>query len=491
MNKKGILNNTISSIVSYGILLIVSIVSSKLILVTYGSEANGLLSSVNQLFSYIALLEAGIGTATVTALYRPIADADSTSIKEVLASSNHYYRISAKWYFICMLIVAAVWPLLLETEISYIAIFGIIFFQGVSGVITYWYTSTVVNYLMASGKNYINNYVHLASSLLTYGLKIIICLTQQDIIFMALALVVGNCLKCLIYYVYLKWSCPEYAYIGITGSKKELKQRNSFLIHEISGVVFSSTDTIILSVFCGLKEASVYAVYALVLNALRMIIGQAFNSTNFILGNSYSKDQKNYPLTHDKYNGVYTCVVFIVFTIAYWMILPFIGIYTQGVTDANYLDPKLPILFVLIEVLSACRIVDGQLIKNAYHSKQTLSHSIIEAAINLVVSLVAVQFLGIYGVLLGTIVALLYRVNDIIFYANTKILKRSPLREYGMYALNFALFTVCVCVSRYIPIAVNTYLQWIGYAVGIGIVVSVVFVVANFIFLRCMLRAKY
>ena len=86
MNKKGILNNTISSIVSYGILLIVSIVSSKLILVTYGSEANGLLSSVNQLFSYIALLEAGIGTATVTALYRPIADADSTSIKEVLAS---------------------------------------------------------------------------------------------------------------------------------------------------------------------------------------------------------------------------------------------------------------------------------------------------------------------------------------------------------------------------------------------------------------------
>ena len=204
MNKKGILNNTISSIVSYGILLIVSIVSSKLILVTYGSEANGLLSSVNQLFSYIALLEAGIGTATVTALYRPIADADSTSIKEVLASSNHYYRISAKWYFICMLIVAAVWPLLLETEISYIAIFGIIFFQGVSGVITYWYTSTVVNYLMASGKNYINNYVHLASSLLTYGLKIIICLTQQDIIFMALALVVVNCLKCLIYYVYLK-----------------------------------------------------------------------------------------------------------------------------------------------------------------------------------------------------------------------------------------------------------------------------------------------
>jgi len=489
MNKKSILKNTISSVLSYGILLIVSIVSSKLILVTYGSESNGLLSSVNQLFSYIALLEAGIGTATITALYQPIADADSTSVREVLVSSRHYYRVSAKWYFVCVLIVASVWPLLLTTEIAYLTIFGIIFLQGVAGVITYWYTSTVVNYLMASGKNYINNYVHLVSSLLTYGLKIVICLTQQDIIFMSISLIVVNVLKCLTYYFYLKCKCPEYVSICGKGNKKKLRQRNAFLIHEISGVIFSSTDTIILSIFCGLREASVYAVYALVLNALRMIIGQAFNSTNFILGNSYSKQRDTYCLTHDKYNGVYTCVVFIVFTIAYWMILPFISIYTQGVTDANYLDPKLPLLFVLIEVLSACRIVDGQLIKNAYHSKQTLSHSIIEAAINLVVSLVAVQFLGIYGVLLGTIAALLYRTNDIIIYANRIILKRSPVREYGMYVLNFGLFTLFVVASHHMPIIVTDYLQWFGYAVVIGIVVSVVYVFANLLFLKRILRA--
>ena len=110
MNKKRMLKNAISSILSYGILLIVSIVSSKLILVSYGSESNGLLSSINQIFSCIALLEAGIGTATVTALYQPIATNNSSHIKEVLASSRHYYRTSAKWYFVCVMAVSAIWP---------------------------------------------------------------------------------------------------------------------------------------------------------------------------------------------------------------------------------------------------------------------------------------------------------------------------------------------------------------------------------------------
>jgi O-antigen/teichoic acid export membrane protein len=384
--------------------------------------------------------------------------------------------------------VSAVWPFLLETDIPYWTIFGVVFLQGVSGVITYWYTSTVVNFLMASGKNYINNYVHLLTSLITYGFKIIICLTKLDIVYMALSLIAVSFLKCLVYYGYLKWQYPEYAIIQREAKKQPLRQRNSFLLHEISGVVFSSTDTIILSVFCGLKEASVYAVYALVLNALRMIIGQAFNSTSYMLGNSYSKEPGKYHVMHDKYNLVYTSAVFVVFTIAYWMILPFISVYTQGIMDTNYLDPNLPILFVLIELLSACRIVDGQLIKNAYHSKQTLCRSMIEAAINLCVSLAAVQYLRMYGVLLGTIVALLYRTNDIIIYANTKILKRSPLREYAVYAVNGSTFILFVVIAKHIQLQTDTYFQCLLQAGMVSVVVLLVYTLINSIMYKTILK---
>ena len=173
-------------------------------------------------------------------------------------------------------------------------------------------------------------------------------------------MIVINVLKCIIYRQYMKRVCPEYFLIK-KGDISLLSERKSYLVHEISGVVFSGTDTIIISVFCGLGEASVYAVYSMVLMALRNIIGQVFNGTNYILGGAYSTDKDKYRQVHDNYNHIYIMLTFTLFSIAYVLLMPFIEIYTSGVSDANYLDPKLPILFVIIELLSVCRVVDNQL----------------------------------------------------------------------------------------------------------------------------------
>ncbi len=69
----------------------------------------------------------------------------------------------------------------------------------------------------------------------------------------------------------------------------------------------------------------------------------------------------------------------------------------------------------------------------AQHFRQTQWRSVLESGINLSVSICAVLLLrgrtelsGIYGVLIGTIAALLYRSNDMILYANRRILHRSP-----------------------------------------------------------------
>ena len=158
---KNIIKNTFSSSVVHILVLLLSVITFRLVLVSYGSETNGLLSSVEQIFKYIALLEAGIGNATVSALYAPLANRDKLSTNEVLAASRRYYRKSAVWYFVCVVIAAFVWPLVVESEISYVTIWAVIFFQGVSGVITFWFTSTIVNYLVASGRNYVNNNVHI------------------------------------------------------------------------------------------------------------------------------------------------------------------------------------------------------------------------------------------------------------------------------------------------------------------------------------------
>ena len=484
MKNKKVLKNAVSSVLIYGVLLLFSVFTSKIVLVEYGSETNGLLSSVNQIFSYIALLEAGIGTATITALFKPLSDKDENAVNDVLASSRAYYRKVVVWYFLCVVVMSVVWPLVLDTEIPYFTIFGLIFLQGISGVITFSFTSTILNYLVASGRNYVNNNVHIIISLLTYAAKLVICYAGLNIVFISLSSVVINIIKCVFYLIYMRKICPEF-FKKRRADTSLLKQRSSFLVHEISGVIFSSTDTIVLSVFCGLAEASIYAVYSMVLTAVNNVIGQVTNGTYYVLGDSYAKDREKYKHTHDLFNSVYIFAVFSVFTTVYVMLLPFISLYTSGITDANYMDPKLPILFVLIQLLSACRVVDNQLIKIALHAKQTINRTIIESAINLSVSLILVQFMGIYGVLLGTIAALFYRVNDFIIYTNTKILGRSPFKEYKLYAANFALFALIVFVNGRIDFSVGSYWQLILIAAVVFVVVCAAFMVLN-----CLINIK-
>ena len=133
------------------------------------------------------------------------------------------------------------------------------------------------------------------------------------------------------------------------------------------------------------------------------------------------------------------------------LFLPFISIYTKEISDANYMDRYLPALFVGIQLLSSCRNVGTVLIKNSLHSKQTINRTIAETVINLVASIVLLNFMGMHGVLLGTIIALLYRTNDIIVYTNKKILNRSPWKEYKLYLFNLLLFVLFVIVNNYAP----------------------------------------
>lgn len=478
MKTRHILINLCSALVSYGGLLLFNIITSRIQLLSYGSENNGLLSSVNQIFSYIALLEAGIGTATVRALYHPIVQANDAGVADVLAASKAYYRRSAWWYFLCVLVAAFVWPLVLDTTISYWTIWGVIFFQGVAGVLTFLYCDSITSYLTAAGKNYVNNHVHVIVTLLTYSMKLVICLTGWDLVCISLSHVVVNLIKCGMYHGYMRRICPQY-FVRKKVNLSLLKQRGAFLAHEISGVVFFSTDAILLSAFCGLQETSVYAVYSMVVSALRNVIGQMFNGTKYMLGRVYSQDLEQYKKTHDLYNAVYICCVFAVYTVAYLLFLPFVALYTDGVSDAQYLDSRLPMLFVVQELLSCCRNVDSEVIRISLHAKQTTGRAVLEATINLVASMILVQKLGIYGVLAGTILALLYRSNDIILYVNHRILNRSAKREYGVYGINCLTFFVIAMAGNAVPIQASNYLVLLGWAIGVTAGVLCAYLLVN------------
>ena len=59
------INNLVWGIIGNLITSIVAIVIPRLFIVNYGSEINGLLASIRQIYVYLALLEIGVGDSTV------------------------------------------------------------------------------------------------------------------------------------------------------------------------------------------------------------------------------------------------------------------------------------------------------------------------------------------------------------------------------------------------------------------------------------------
>ena len=439
--------NLVFNFLSQIIILFLGILLPRLVLVSYGSEVNGLLNTISQIFVYIGLLEAGIGNASINALYKPIVDRDIHTISEIYCATKKYYRKVTIIYFICVVLFAAIYPFCITTSLNHISVILLILFEGMGGVFSFWLVAALKQVLIADGRNYIIANITMLVRVSTSIAKIIIISLGYDVLLVQTSWFVINCIQVIGYVYYFK---RKYAWIEKieNPSMEYLAQKNAFLVHEISGVIFSSTDTYVISTFCGLIAASIYSIYNIVFNSLNSLIGAVNNGMHFILGQTYAKNFAKYIKVHDAYDSIYMAVVFSLMSVAYILIYPFVSLYTSGIEDANYVVKGLPFLFALIQMLSCSRAVASRLINVAGYARATQNRSILEATLNLGVSLILVNIIGIYGVLIGTIVALLYRTNDIIIYANVKILKRSPWVTYTKMLTNLIIFALLILIEQ-------------------------------------------
>lgn len=475
------LKNLFYGLGSFVITTLISIIIPRLFLVSYGSEVNGLISSIKQIFAYFALLEAGVGGATLQALYGPMARNDHEEISSILSATNHFYRKTGFWYAVGVAVLAILYPICVKTDIPYYVIVGVILFQGEAGVLKYFVTSKLQLLMKVDGKTYIQTNLGTIFTIVSNIARIALMCLAADVLTVQAVFCIVDVLQVLLIIGYTR---KHYSWLNLkaTPNYRAIAQRNSVLVHQISGLIFNNTDTVILTFFCGLKTVSVYAMYNMLFGMVANVIGYISSSVSFAMGQIFNSDRQRYEKLQETYETYYLAISFSLFTIAYIFILPFLRLYTAGISDINYIDKWLPILFVSYQVLNYGRNTSANIIDYAGHYSQTKWRSILESSINLVVSIVAVHFWGIYGVLIGTIAALLYRTNDIILYANLKIMKRSAWPTYRRWLRNLVLLIFCAWMGSFLPSSYNGYLPLIACALITSIVVMLIFLCFNTLF---------
>lgn len=455
-NSKKIKYNLIIGVAGQFLTIALGIVLPRLVLTSYGSEVNGLINSVTQIYSYVGLLEAGIGTATIQALYKCIGSDDRNQTNAVLAATNRYYNKTGVLYAFAIVVFAVAYPLLVKTSLPIATVVLVIIFNGAGSVVGFFVQQKYLLLLRAEGKHYVDSILTTTITVIRNVAKILLMAMGMDVVWVQMIAMVIGLIQMVCITVYVK---KNYKWIDlkVKPDYAAISQSKNVLIHQVSTLVFNNTDTIILTVFCGLKVVSVYSLYTLLFGMISNTLSVVVTSIVFAIGQAYHSDKERFQRLYDAYELGYMTLVFALYSVANFFILPFIKCYTAGVTDIEYIDSRLPLLFICTYLLSCGRSAPGQAINIAGHFKDTQSRSIFESVLNLTISLVAVQFLGIYGVLIGTIAALVYRANDMILYASHRILNRKARITYKRWIVNTVVFIGILFLNRYITVDLSSY----------------------------------
>ena len=482
--------NTVVSLLLQLVTAVCGFIVPRLIIGTYGSDVNGLISSITQFLSYITLFEAGVGGVVRAALYKPLADNDLPKLSGIVSATERFFRKIAYIFIVYMAAVACVYPLIVNKSFGWAYTSSLVVIIGISTFVQYYFGLTYMVFLQADQKRYITSTIQIITIILnTLSVLLFVkCGASIHVLKIGTAIVYILRPLAINFYVKKKYGITRKAEPDNTA----ISQRWDGLGHHIAYFVNLNTDVVILTIFSKITEAfsiaevSVYTVYYGVVNGVYSIASALSTGMEAALGNMLAKGEKeNLREKFGLYEFLSYGVATFFFTCTAILIVPFISVYTKGITDADYIRPAFGYLLVAAYAAFAIRLPYNSLTLAAGHYKQTRNGAFVEAGINVVVSSVLVYFLGIIGVAIGTLAAMIFRTVQYAWYLSKNILVRSFWIFWKRIGVSLICAAISLLAAGIIPhITVSSYFTWAIYGAQTAVVTLAVTLGVNFLFCR-------
>lgn len=478
--KDGI-RNIVTGIINQIVFLVIGLVLPRFFLLRYGSDLNGVVSTANQLLNYFVLFEAGIGIASVQALYKPVGLKDRQGVNAILSATHIYFRRTGFWIMGTTVVLSLIFPFFIKTSASYLTVMSIIVVMGLGSGVSFFTYGKNLLLLQAENKIFVINTVTTISLVLMNILKLyLLQLNVHIAIYQSVSF-----LQVTLYYVMYKLYFSRHYHWLDTKAAPDLKavsEHKSAFVHQLSALIFANTDILIIAVAIDAKMASVYAIYSMVFTMVIGLMGHLYSGVRAKLGQLYNLKPASYQKVYRGYESLYVGIGFSLINTAYVLSIPFISLYTAGIQDINYVDSAIALLFAVVSLLNISRGPMNDTVFFAGHFTATKWHSVTESAINLVVSIGLLPFIGVYGVLLGTVIALVYRICLIIWYTNRKLVKGQWKGTLITLLTNSLLFVAVSWLGMgVLPAGFNDFWPFLMAGVLMLFCVTAVYILVNYL----------
>lgn len=484
MNRKKLLAlNTSSSLIFQLTTIICGFIVPRLILQTYGSEVNGLINSITQFLAIIAFLELGVGAVIQSSLYKPLAEKDDVEISKIVVSGQKFFSRLAKILLVYVIILMGVYPLVAKSNFGFLYTATMILVISISSFAQYYFG--IVNSLLitANQRGYFSFNIQTVTMILNTIACFILIKIGASIHIVKLTTSLIYLFRPILLSLYVNKNYNVDWNIKYSG--EPIKQKWNGIAQHVASVILDGTDNIVLTIFMGLEAVSIYSVYNLVVSGVKRLLLSMTNGIQSLMGEMLAREEFD---KLRKFFGwvewsIHTGTIYI-FAVTGVLIVPFVEVYTSGINDANYTQPVFALLIVAANAGHCLRLPYNLMILAGGHYKQTQSNYVVASILNIVFSILLVKFLGLVGIAIGTLIAMLYQTIWMAIYDSKNFIKW-PIRNFvKQFLIDLITAILIILIGKIISINDITWAGWILYAIKVSLIAVVFILLINYIFYR-------
>lgn len=489
MKLKKILQNSVMETIFYLIIAVVGLLKVKYIIHGLGSEMNGYYQFINNIISYIVLAEAGISTAILYKMYRPVANNDYKKISELFNGSKAILKgIGIIFISIAVILLPVIY--MYTKEIKLFITISFCFFMLVFAVALPYLSGTrsYTTLLTADQKRFTYGLVYNISRLLTDILIIFVVSLTNSIISIVIVNLLFKILETLVITSYCK---KKYTYLdkSATPDKSAKKMSGDMIFHQVGYVIFNNVDTVLLMSFLGPVYVSIYSSYNYIVTFIRELFDKNNQMISNIFGYSFAKDDKK---TLDYYKSYVSFFSAVTLVISFCFVMGARSFIKLWIDKPNY----------ILNYLSSCSfaaiIVSNIILTNINTViqanglfKESRFFPIIESVVNIILSIILLKLIGINGILIATFIASLVGIFIRTNLINKKVFKKASYKSLIIrpiiVILSFVLLSIVLfpLESKVLLFSTN-YFKWFLVMLVIFIIVLLVIFSVFYLFDHAM-----
>lgn len=462
--KKSLLN-LIVSLIGIAVSSTFGLYVSFLILTHFGSDYNGLNATVLQIAAMLQVIEAGFSVAISFALYKPIVNNDQDQINAIFAFAKKTFKKVGLFFILIGLIGSLLLPMLINTKITYIEVVLLFIIAILPTAANLFFIMKFNCIFNANQQEYIINSVNIVVQVLTGIIGIVVIRLGGKYLYMRGIQMVVILLGYIVIQKIFKFKYPKVIPIPKHNIQK-IKGTSDVLIYKITGALYFSFPIIAIAIFVNTLTASIYGVYMLVLNIIKSFVNAATNAPMHGFGQLIAEGDKNRIYkNYFKYNLLILIMTALFLSVTMTMILPFISIYTGGVTDINYINLPLAILLIAVTFIELIHIPSGIIILAGGFFRAGRNIQIVGITVLIASGIIGILVFGLYGLVTALLLCAFILAICEIAYIHKKLFKGKLKNFVLAFMINTAVFVGLCFAWEFISInvySVSTFIFWGG-----------------------------